>query len=117
MSLGGCWPYEYRYRRYYWYGCHPYYWYGPTVIREYPAINEYNTYNTYNYYGVGSTTETTADTWRYPFGDDQYDASDFVKKITPVDEPEFETAADLCFAHAVDLFVEGNYEDAAAQFR
>lgn len=114
VSLGGWWPYQYRYRRYYWYGCHPYYWYGPTVIRHYPAVNEYNTYNTYNYYGSGSTT---SDVWRYPFGDNNYDVSDYVNKITPVDEPEFETAADLCFAHAVDLFEAGNYEDAAEQFR
>lgn len=116
VSLGGWWPYHYRYRRYYWYGCHPYYWYGPTVIREYPAVNEYNTYNTYNYYGSNAVT-TTTDAWRYPFGDESYDASDYINRISPVDEPEFETAADLCFAKAVDLFTAGKYEDAAAQFR
>ena len=47
VSVGGYWPYDYRYRRYYWYGCHPYYWYGSHVIYE-PAPS--TTYNTYNYY-------------------------------------------------------------------
>ena len=32
VSLGGYWPYSYRYQRYYWYGCHPYYWYGSDVV-------------------------------------------------------------------------------------
>jgi len=116
VSVGGWWPHEYRYRRYYWYGCHPYYWYGPTVIREYPTVQEYNTYNTYNYYGT-TAASSTENAWRYPFGDESYDASDYVNKISPVDEPEFETAADLCFSQAVDLFTAGKYEDAAAQFR
>ncbi len=49
------------------------------------------TYNTYNYY-------------------DTDDAQ-------PLDEPEYQTAADLCFSHAVELFEAGSYEDAAAQFR
>jgi uncharacterized protein YqgQ len=122
VSLGGWWPCDYRYVRYYWYGCHPYYWYGPTVVYPYsaPVVNEYNTYNTYNYYQTAPTVQnaaTESHAWKYPFGDDKYDVSNYVNKISAVDEPEFETAADLCFAQAVELFTAGKYEDAAAQFR
>ena len=49
------------------------------------------TYNTYNYYNTN---------------DDQ-----------PLDEPEYQTAADLCFARAVELFEAGNYADAVLQLR
>jgi tetratricopeptide (TPR) repeat protein len=115
VSLGGYWPVGYHYSRYYWYGCHPYYWYGPTLVDPYPAVEEYNTYNTYNYYGDASTTEGMG--WRYPFGDENYDASDYIKKSSPVDKPESETAADQSFARAVDLFAAGNYEGAAGQLR
>lgn len=117
VSVGGWWPHDYRYRRYYWYGCHPYYWYGPSVVYTSPVVREYNTYNTYNYYGTAPTNENASTGWKYPFGDQNYDASDYVNKISAVDEPEYESAADLCFAHAVDLFTAGHYEDAAAQFR
>ncbi len=122
VSLGGWWPSDYRYVRYYWYGWHPYYWYGPTVIYPYtyPAVKEYNTYNTYNYYQTApaapSATEEPA-AWKYPFGNDKYDAGSYIDKISTVDKPEFETAADLCFAQAVDLFEAGMYAEAAAQFR
>jgi len=98
VSIGGYWPNCYRYRRYYWYGCHPYYWYGTYVIGEpYQNVN-YNTYNTYNYY---TTDNMPSDT----------------EGAGMADEPEFETAADLCFAHAVELFEAGNYDDAVLQFR
>lgn len=117
VSVGGWWPYDYRYRRYYWYGCHPYYWYGPSVVYTSPSVSEYNTYNTYNYYGTAPTNENASTGWKYPFGDQNYDAGDYVNKISAVDEPEYESAADLCFAQAVDLFTAGHYEDAAAQFR
>jgi tetratricopeptide (TPR) repeat protein len=90
VSIGGYWPSYYRYRRYYWYGCHPYYWYGAYVIGDpYPAI----TYSTSHYYTTDHRGEA------------------------PLDEPEFETAADLCFARAVELFEAENYADAVLQFR
>jgi hypothetical protein len=121
VSLGGYWPAGYHYSRYYWYGCHPYYWYGPTAVYPYtaPVVNEYNTYNTYNNYQTAPTVENAATetAWKYPFGDQNYDVGDYVDKISPVDEPEFETAADLCFAQAVELFTAGKYEEAVAQFR
>ncbi|MEJ5260114.1 MAG: tetratricopeptide repeat protein [Anaerohalosphaeraceae bacterium] len=118
VSIGGWWPCEYRYIRYYWYGCHPYYWYGPTVITPAPVI-EQNTYNTYNYYGTADTdsSQKTSTAWKYPFGDTNYDVSGYIEKISAPDAPQFQTAADLCFDRAVNLFLAGKYADAAAQFR
>jgi Flp pilus assembly protein TadD len=79
------------------------------VITE-PAQNI--TYNTYNYYttepqpsGYGLSSSATP---YYELG--QPDPS-------KVDTPEYETAADLCFANAVDLFEAGNYDDAVLQLR
>ena len=109
VSVGGYWPSWYRYRRYYWYGCHPYYWYGATVITK-PQPNV--TYNTYNYYttepqpsGYGLTGSAQP---YYELGNPD---------PSKVDTPEYETAADLCFANAVDLFEAGNYDDAVLQLR
>lgn len=118
VSIGGWWPYEYRYVRYYWYGCHPYYWYGPTVITPTPVI-EHNTFNTYNYYGGtnNDSSRTTSSSWKYPFGDSTYDVSGYIEKISAPDAPQYQTAADLCFDRAVTLFLAGKYLDAAAQFR
>ena len=72
------------------------------------------TYNTYNYYNYDTTEDTygygfsSSDQPYYTLGEPQGDV---------VDEPEFETAADLTFDHAVTLFAAGNYDDAVLQFR
>jgi tetratricopeptide (TPR) repeat protein len=105
VSIGGYWPSWYRYRRYYWYGCHPYYWYGSNIITE-PYQNV--TYNTYNYYNDDIQTSGYALT-----GASQ---SDYPAE-QPLDEPEFESVADLCFSRAVELFEAGNYADAVLQLR
>lgn len=111
VSLGGYWPSWYRYRRYYWYGCHPYYWYGTNVISE-PYQNV--TYNTYNYYndesqpsGYGLSGSAT------PY----YDLGKPDPSKVDVDAPAYESAADLCFANAVELFEAENYADAVLQLR
>jgi len=106
VSVGGYWPTYYRYRRYYWYGCHPYYWYGTYVIRE-PYQNV--TYNTYNYYTTDNMPSDSATPY-YELG-----KPDPAKQM--VDEPGFQTPTDLCFEHAVDLFEAENYADAVRQFR
>lgn len=66
------------------------------------------TYNTYNYY----TNEN---------GVSDYSLSDNPQSVYTtediLDEPEFESAADLCFSRAVELFESENYADAALQFR
>jgi len=49
ISLGGYWPFDYCYARYYWYGCHPYYWYGYYPVAQEVQGDTYN-YYTYNYY-------------------------------------------------------------------
>ena len=105
MSIGGYWPSYYRYRRYYWYGCHPYYWYGTNVISE-PYQNV--TYNTYNYYDDDIQTSGYG-----PTGASQSDYS----AEQPLDEPEYESVADLCFSRAVELFEAENYGDAVLQLR
>ncbi len=112
VSLGGCWP-SYRYRRYYWYGVHPYYWYGADVIPA-STYSDYNTYNTYNTYSTPETSQplTPAETITVP--DANYSRN---KQTAPVDAPEFETAADLCFDHAVKVFEAGKYDEAVLQFR
>ncbi len=107
VSIGGYWPHSYRYRRYYWYGCHPHYWYGSRVIYE-PSRNV--TYNTYNYYNTDTTGYGFSSSSQpyYTLGNPKED---------PVDEPQFQTAADLCFDHAVTLFAAGSYDVAVEQFR
>lgn len=106
VSLGGYWPHDYRYRRYYWYGCHPHYWYGPRVVQpaNYTTINYYNnTGMTSGLYGYSSTSKV--------YNTISSPATEII------DEPQYETVADLTFAHAVVLFEAGRYDDAAAQFR
>ena len=49
VSLGGWWPSDYSYVRYYWYGYHPYLWYGYYPIAREVTADNYN-YYTYNYY-------------------------------------------------------------------
>ncbi len=107
VSLGGYWPHDYRYRRYYWYGCHPHYWYGPRVVQ--PV-----TYNTYNYYSSSGSSYSSSYGYSYS-SSPYYSLSRSVVDV--IDEPEFESPADLTFAHAVDLFEAENYDDAVDQFR
>ena len=65
-------------------------------------------YNTYNYYNNDIQTS----------GYGQSGASQSVYAAEqPLDEPEFESAADLCFARAVELFEAENYADAVLQLR
>lgn len=75
------------------------------------------TYNTYNNY-YNYSTSTTTDTAGYGFsGSSQPYYTLGEPKEDVVDEPQFETAADLSFDHAVKLFADGNYDDAVEQFR
>ena len=58
VSIGGYWPQEYRYRRYYKYGCHPNTWYGSQPY-EYPAVDNSVTNN--NYYYAANTQPAAQD--------------------------------------------------------
>jgi tetratricopeptide (TPR) repeat protein len=110
VSIGGYWPTYYRYRRYYWYGCHPHYWYGSYVITE-PAV--YNTYNTYNYYNTAPQTTTTTETNVY----DNPPLPATTDVVDVIDAPQDENVVDICFAHGVKVFGEGNYPEAIERFR
>jgi hypothetical protein len=99
LSLGGYWPYDYTYLRYYWYGYHPYLWYG-----YYPIATETNNYYTYNYYNDdGSVTSyQTANNVPPP------------AKAQP--EPAPQTLADTRFEEGVKSFEAGDYSTAAQRF-
>lgn len=109
VSLGGYWPYSYRYQRYYWYGCHPYYWYGADIVTE-PTTVVYNNYTTYNY-----TTPATVTTQAVAA---QPALAGGINTDTDIaDAPLPQTQADICFANAVNAFGEGRYDEAAGLFR
>jgi hypothetical protein len=105
VSLGGYWPSSYRYRRYYWYGCHPHYWYGSNVIAE-----PYYGYNVYNNYYVTNTTGG------YTLSNSG-SVYEVIQQPEVIDEPEYESPSDICFSGAVEMFEKDDYEAAAEQFR
>ncbi len=119
VSIGGYWPFSYRYRRYYWYGCHPNYWYGSRPIEN----NTYNTYNTYNNYY--DTADTAYDySAAYNSGADYDDFSDVREKLERQkmleqlkDVPEEESPSDVHFNRAVEAFGNGDFAGAAEEFR
>jgi hypothetical protein len=104
VSLGGYWPYRYRYQRYYWYGCHPYYWYGSYAVSQ-PDRVVYD-YTTYNYYNSTASVAPEA-----------IASNDLIEDSTATDTPLPQTQADICFADAVNAFEQGRYEDAGELFR
>jgi Tetratricopeptide repeat len=105
VSLGGYWPFDYCYLRYYWYGCHPYYWYG-----YYPMASEVEG-PTYNYY-----------TYNYYTGDEAaaqsqvVDPSLFNKLGEQPEQPAGVTLADVYFEDGVKAFGRGDYDTAAKEF-
>lgn len=109
VSVGGYWPSYYRYRRYYWYGCHPGYWYGSYVVQDPPVYNTYNTYN--NYYTTTPTTGTVTNVYDNP---PLTQSSDVVDVI---DAPNDENIVDIAFANGVKVFSDGNYPEAIERFR
>ena len=112
VNLGGYWPWHYRYRRYYWYGCHPYYWYGYHPIAYELGGDTYN-YYTYNYYYDDVATAATTDV---PLVD--YSSFyEFRRKLAEqAQEPSEPTKADLLFEDAVEAFEMGAYKLSAQLF-
>ena len=117
VSFGGYWPIHYRYRRYYWYGCHPHRWYG-TYPKVYQPTSD--TYNTYNYY-YDDTTDST-----YSTNDQFDDFSDIREKlqlekladsIEESDEPLAESISDIYFDEGIKAFEKADYEKAMQKFR
>ena len=115
VSLGGYWPLDYRYRRYYWYGYHPYRWYG-----YYPIAREVggNTYNYYTYYYNGDTVAADPSQAAYPIAPvDHTTFEDIREKLAQqAEEPYEATLADRYFEEAVGAFELENYDRAAERF-
>jgi hypothetical protein len=108
VSLGGYWPFNYRYIRYYWYGYHPYYWCGYYPIAREVAGSSYN-YYTYNYYyDDNPISYQPTSTLESQYYDNIYQQ--------PAEEPAGVTLADIYFEEAVKAFEESNYHLAIEKF-
>jgi len=109
VSLGGYWPSDYNYIRYYWYGYHPYQWYGYYPVAYEAGGDNYN-YYTYNYYGSDGES-TAASTEALPYGVTQADLDGVHQRIAEqkAHDPEQMTLADKYFENAVDMFAKGDY--------
>jgi len=108
LSLGGYWPYDYDYMRYYWYGYHPYVWHGyyPVATEVVGATSNYYTYNYYNDDGAVTTYQNT-------------DSGYVSTGATPAQkrpEPAPQTQADTKFEEGVKSFESGDYGVAADKF-
>ncbi|HUW19229.1 MAG TPA: hypothetical protein VMW16_08005 [Sedimentisphaerales bacterium] len=116
VSLGGWWPLDYGYLRYYWYGYHPYTWYGYYPIAREVTSDTYN-YYTYNYYTNDGTaagvTQTTGD---IPAVDHTTFADVREKLAQQAEEPAAQTPADVYFDDAVKAFEAGGYGIAEEMF-
>jgi hypothetical protein len=115
VSLGGWWPYDYTYMRYYWYGYHPYLWYGYYPIAREVVVggDDYYTYN-YNYYGDdGGYASYSSDTPMDPVTQAQLRAKLERQKAA---EPAPQTLADTRFDEGVRSFEAGDYAAAAVKF-
>jgi tetratricopeptide (TPR) repeat protein len=121
VSLGGYWPLHYRYRRYYWYGCHPYRWSGYYPIAREVKSDTYN-YYTYNYYyddddpvtyGSSQTTDIG-----YITPVDHNTFADVREKLAQqaAEEPAQPSQADVFFEDAVKAFEVDDYEVAIERF-
>ncbi len=113
ISLGGWWPDDCYYLRYYWYGYHPYVWYGYyPVAREVVADSDTN-YYTYNYYQSDGTT-TSVQT------DQPMDESTWAEVQAKLDrqkaQPGAQTLADTRFEEGVKSFESGDFNTAAKKF-
>jgi thioredoxin-like negative regulator of GroEL len=117
VSLGGYWPTEYNYLRYYWYGCHPYYWYGYSPVPYEVAGDTYN-YYTYNYYNNEPASSAPSSTMEGIKPVDENTFADVREKLAAqaAKEPAPETLADKRFEEAVNAFEAGTYDVAAAKF-
>lgn len=120
VSLGGWWPWDYDYVRYYWYGYHPYSWMGYYPIAREVQGDTYN-YYTYNYYtadGVDSTAPAQTSSGGLPYGIDAETYARVQQRIREqqVTEPAAATVVDSRFEAGVTSFEAGNYAEAAQAF-
>lgn len=120
VSIGGCWPTSYSYRRYYWYGYHPYAWYGYYPVAAEIRGNDYN-YYTYNYYytGEGQAAQyEPAATADYIGPVDHTTFADVREKLAAeaAGQPDQPTLADTYFEEAVKAFENDDYAAAIERF-
>jgi Flp pilus assembly protein TadD len=114
VSLGGWWPYDYSYTRYYWYGYHPYVWYGYYPIAREVAVDDGANYNyyTYNYYTGNGTVVAQSE--------QPVDESTWAEVQEKLDQqntqPAAQTLADTRFEEGVKSFESDNYGAAAEKF-
>jgi tetratricopeptide (TPR) repeat protein len=116
VSLGGYWPSDCRYRRYYWYPSHFYNWYGyQPIAREIPTSNNYYTYN---YYGdeSGTTDGYIYDSGGYATHDTYADVRENMDQQENV-EPAAEELSDTYFEAGVKAFEDSDYGKAVERFR
>lgn len=112
VSLGGYWPLDYSYTRYYWYGYHPYRWYG-----YYPIARQVDNYYTYNYYN-DDTPVVDAGYTAYDVGVvDHTTFADVRERMAQQAlEPAEPTLADRYFEDAIGAFELNNFDRAAELF-
>ncbi|NLZ05892.1 MAG: tetratricopeptide repeat protein [Phycisphaerae bacterium] len=120
ISLGGWWPWDYDYVRYYWYGYHPYVWMGYYPIPREVEGDTYN-YYTYNYYtgdGGYPTQTTQTSSGGLPYGIDAETYARVQQRVREqqAKEPGAPTQADTRFEEGVTRFEAGNYAEAAQAF-
>jgi len=120
VSLGGCWPTSYSYRRYYWYGYHPYQWYGYYPVPAEIRGDDYN-YYTYNYYytGEGQAEQyEPAATYNYTTPVDHTTFADVRAKLAAeaAGQPDQPTLADTYFEEGVKAFENDDYAAAIEKF-
>jgi len=119
VSIGGYWPVEYNFIRYYWYGYHPYRWYGYYPVGYEVQGDTYN-YYTYNYYysDDGTVASVAGQVANGIKPVDHNTFADVREKLAQqaVQEPHPETPVDTHFDEAVKAFEAGNYEIAIERF-
>ena len=116
VSLGGYWPSDCRYRRYYWYPSHFYNWYGYRPIAREIEADTYN-YYTYNYYGNGSgeTAGYIYDTGGFATHDTYAHIRENMAEAENL-EPAAEELSDTYFEAGVKSFEDGDYGKAVNRF-
>lgn len=130
VSIGGNWPHDYRYRRYYRYGCHPNTWYGSQPY-QYPAVDNSVTTNNYYYTSDGQPAQqatydqSSDDSYDYQYNhaydimranqENSESQQDGLVAEMEQDAPDEETLADIHFDNAVEAFAIGKYESAITE--
>jgi len=115
VSLGGWWPVNYSYVRYYWYGYHPWRWYGYYPLASEVQGSTYN-YYTYNYYdgqlsGAGESVNGIVSA-------DENTFADVRERLAQqsAEQPQEKTLADTYFENGVKAFENGDWASAADYF-